>query len=131
MADGDGLYIEISPTGKKYWRFRRNKDGKRSWQGLGEYPRVSLREARELKNRAPDPAEPENKTPCALFSQVASEWADAHEQKLTNNKEKHNIRSRLNAHILPFISDMKIADLTATDILPLMQRLNNAGKHEI
>jgi integrase len=55
----------------------------------------------------------------------------SHEQKLSNDKEKQNIRSRLNTHILPFIGDIKIADLTTVDILPLMQRLSVIGKHEM
>ncbi|MDR1516039.1 MAG: tyrosine-type recombinase/integrase [Synergistaceae bacterium] len=50
---------------------------------------------------------------------------------MSNDKEKQNIRSRLNTHILPFIGDMKIAILTTIDILPLLQRLSNAGKHEM
>jgi hypothetical protein len=81
IADIDGLYIEISPSGKKYWRFRSNKNGKRSWLSLGEYPYVSLREARELRNKARHPAEPEIKKNDVLFSEVALEWMVAHEKK--------------------------------------------------
>jgi integrase len=131
MADNDGLYIEISPNGKKYWRFRSNRDGKRSWRDLGEYPYVSLQEARELKNQACHPVEEKDDHIGCPFSQAASEWIDIHERKLNNDKEKQNIRSRLKNHILPFIGDREIAELTAIDILPLMKRLSAIGKYEM
>jgi hypothetical protein len=130
IADSDG-FIEISPSGKKYWRFRSNENGKRSCHDLGEYPCVSLQRARELRNQARHPVKEENKPNESLFSHVAEEWMTAHEQKLSNDKEKQNIRSRLNTHILPFIGDTKIAVLTTINILPLLQRLSNAGKHEM
>ncbi|MDR1516040.1 MAG: Arm DNA-binding domain-containing protein [Synergistaceae bacterium] len=78
IADSDGLYIEISPSGKKYWRFRSNENGKRSWRGLGEYPFVSLQQARELRYQARQPIKEENKPNESLFSQVAQEWMSAH-----------------------------------------------------
>jgi integrase len=133
MADSDGLYIEISPSGKKYWRFRANRNGKRSWLDLGEYPFVSLQEARELRNQARLPAKADYglQDKDILFSRVAAEWVSMLEQKLTNGKEKQNIVGRLNNHILPFIGDAKIAGLTTADILPLMRRLSLMGKHEM
>jgi integrase len=131
IADSDGLYIEISPSGKKYWRFRSNTGGKRSWHDLGEYPHVSLRQARELRDKARHPAEAPHTTGSCLFSQAASEWVDIHERKLNNDKEKQNIRSRLDNHILPFIGGKEIAELTAMDILPLMKRLSMIGKYEM
>jgi integrase len=133
MADNDGLYIEISPSGKKYWRFRSNNGGKRSWRDLGEYPHVSLQQARELKNQArhPDGEKDTRARENCLFSQAASEWIDIHERKLNNEKEKQNIRSRLENHILPFIGGREIAELTTMDILPLMKRLSVIGKYEM
>jgi integrase len=130
IADMDGLYIEITPTGKKYWRFRANVGGKRSWRDLGEYPHVSLQQARELKNQMRLlPTAPGKKR--AVFSQVASEWAAMHEHRLNNEKEKQNVRSRLANHILPFIGDMGVAEISTADLLPLMRRLESAGKHEM
>jgi integrase len=132
IADSEGLYIEISPSGRKYWRFRENRSGRRSWRNLGEYPHISLQQARELKNQARFPNEDESKPQpsSAVFSQVAEAWMKSHEQGLSNYKEKQNIASRLKNHILPFIGDAKIADLTTSDILPIIQRISVIGKHE-
>lgn len=48
LSDGGGLIIEISPTGSKIWRMRyRQANGKGNRLSFGEYPQLSLREARE------------------------------------------------------------------------------------
>jgi hypothetical protein len=51
IADGDQLYIEIMPSGKKYWLFRYTREGKRRWTQFGEYPMIGLKEAREIRDR--------------------------------------------------------------------------------
>ena len=43
--DGGGLYLEVSPSGGKLWRFKFRFGGKEKRLGLGIYPAVSLAEA--------------------------------------------------------------------------------------
>ena len=45
--DGNGLYLRVMPSGSKQWFWRGTIRGKRREAGLGGYPLVSLREARE------------------------------------------------------------------------------------
>ena len=56
LADGRGLYIEVSTNGSKYWRYkyRVTANGKRREKrlSLGVYPEVSLKSARELHHTA-------------------------------------------------------------------------------
>jgi integrase len=48
VADGNGLVLEVMPTGNKVWRFRYSLDGKRQpLTTIGDYKRISLRVARE------------------------------------------------------------------------------------
>lgn len=47
-----GLHLWIKPTKQKYWIFRYTVDGKRQGMGLGAYPEVGLREARERATEA-------------------------------------------------------------------------------
>lgn len=51
VRDGDKLYIEIKPTGRKFWRVRYKLRGKENVYTIGEYPTVSLYEARNERNR--------------------------------------------------------------------------------
>ena len=47
LSDGGGLLLVVKPSGAKLWMARITVDGKRRDMGLGGYPAVSLREARE------------------------------------------------------------------------------------
>jgi integrase len=51
QADQNGLCIEVRPTGAKLWRYRYRYGGKASMAPLGEYPAVSLAEARAERDR--------------------------------------------------------------------------------
>lgn len=48
VAVDEGLSLEVRPTGKKFWRCRFRVDGKATMISLGEFPIVSLKEARRL-----------------------------------------------------------------------------------
>jgi len=45
---GNGLYLEVKPNGAKLWRWKYRLLGKESRVALGSYPKLSLREAREV-----------------------------------------------------------------------------------
>jgi hypothetical protein len=52
MSDGGGLYLEITPSGTKTFRFGyyRPDDGKRGWMNFGLYPGTKLTEARDQRD---------------------------------------------------------------------------------
>jgi len=50
MADGAGLYLEVDPSGGKYWRFKYRRTGKEKRISLGVYPEVSLANARKARD---------------------------------------------------------------------------------
>ena len=52
LSDGAGLYLEVSPAGGKWWRFKFHFDGKEKRLSLGVYPDVGLKDARERRDDA-------------------------------------------------------------------------------
>ena len=50
ILDADRLYIEVRPSGAKVWRFKFVFNGKESSMSLGEYPAITLADARILKD---------------------------------------------------------------------------------
>lgn len=52
MADSQGLYIQIMPSGGKHWKMKYRFEGREKKLSFGEYPRVSLREARNQRDEA-------------------------------------------------------------------------------
>lgn len=51
VADSNGLCIEVRPSGAKLWRYRYRYNGKATMAPVGEYPAVSLAEARTERDR--------------------------------------------------------------------------------
>src|SRR5262245_18608666 len=50
--DGDGLYLQVMPSGVKSWVLRYERQGRERMLGLGPLRTFSLREARERARRA-------------------------------------------------------------------------------
>ena len=52
VTDERGLCVEVPPTGSRLWRFRYRHNGKARMLSLGEWPGVSLAQARERRDEA-------------------------------------------------------------------------------
>ena len=50
--DGGGLFLYVPTSGSKLWRMAYRFDGKSKLLSFGEYPSVSLRDARERREDA-------------------------------------------------------------------------------
>ncbi len=48
LADTAGLYLEVKPSGSKLWRYRYRIAGRENLFAIGEYPQVSLADARTV-----------------------------------------------------------------------------------
>ena len=46
LADSGGLYLFVSPSGSKLWRYKFRIAGKENVFAIGEYPALSLQDAR-------------------------------------------------------------------------------------
>lgn len=49
LFDGGGLYLLITTTWEKLWRFKHRSEGKGQLFALGAYPEISLADVRERK----------------------------------------------------------------------------------
>lgn len=52
VADSSGLYIDVRPTGSKFWRQKYRFNGKEKLLSHGKYPEISLAEARQFRDIA-------------------------------------------------------------------------------
>src|SRR4030095_12370584 len=52
LSDSGGLYLEVSATGGKYWRWKYRFSGKKKRLAFGVYPNVTLKMAREKRDSA-------------------------------------------------------------------------------
>ena len=52
LYDERGLFVLVKVNGAKYWRLKYMKDGKEKLLALGVYPEITLKDARDLRDRA-------------------------------------------------------------------------------
>ena len=52
LADGEGMYLLIQPSGARYWRLKYRYAGKEKVLALGVYPDTTLQAARRRRTEA-------------------------------------------------------------------------------
>ncbi len=143
LFDERGLYLEVTPTGGKWWRLKYRFSGKEKRLSLGVYPDVSLKDARARRDEARkllangiDPSE-NRKVQKAVkqdrasnsFEVVAREWFAKHTPNWADHHSDRIIR-RLERDIFPWIGGKPIADVTAPELLAVVRRIENRGALE-
>ena len=141
--DGGGLFLFIPTNGSKLWRMAYRFEGKSKLLSFGNYPTVSLKDARERREAAKkllaqgiDPSEHKREERKARltaqrdsFQNIAREW---HETRLAEFSEKHRstVMYRLETYIFPGIGTKHIAKLDTQDILAIVKPLEQKGCYE-
>ena len=141
--DGRGLYLLTQPNGRRLWRFKYRFAGREKLEAIGAYPETSLAEARgrrddlkRLLSRNIDPAleRRQRKIVAAgsignAFEDIAREWF---QKKSPGWVPKHSskIIQRLDRDIFPWIGKRPIAELSAPEILSVLQRIEKRGAIE-
>jgi integrase-like protein/Arm domain-containing DNA-binding protein len=126
-ADGGGLYLQVSPSGAKFWVFRFKKDGRLREMGLGAAHTISLAEAREhatecrkqrLRDIDPIEARHANKAANKLaaaksmtFRQCAETYIAAHKSTWVNAKHAAQWPSSLTAYAYPIFGDLPVQSI--------------------
>ena len=130
IADGGGMYLEISPNGSKYWRLKYRIFNKEKRLALGVYPKVTLQEAREKREEAKklirngtDPVKAKRQAKAAAianaentFKIVALEWHNKNIDRWSDNYAKKVLKG-LELNVFPFIGNRPIADITPPELL--------------
>jgi integrase len=143
LFDGHGLYLEIAPSGGKWWRFKYRIAGKERRVSLGVYPDVPLKEARDRRDQARksvaagvDPSEQRKARKLAAvtssdhtFAAVAREWFKLHERKWAVNHAS-KIIDRLERDVFPWLGRRPIAEITAPELLSVLRRIESRGAIE-
>jgi len=139
LFDGDGLYLLISPTGHRAWRFKYYIGGHEKHLHFGRYPEISLKAARERRLEArralemgKDPAEiqkAQQAARSATFETLTTEWLEVQRNKLTM-KTYENKRDRFVDFVFPYLGKRPIAEIKALDVLEVLRRIEKRGRHE-
>jgi len=139
LYDGRGLYLRVSTSGARLWRFKYHHGGKERLLALGMYPDVSLKRAREKRDEARrlladglDPSTQKQEVKAAelvTFADVAAEWLGLQRKRFapaTYEKATWTFNDLINPHI----GSRPIASITAPELLAMLRLLEKRGKHE-
>jgi len=143
LFDGSGMYLELSPSGGKWWRLKYRFGGKEKRLSLGTYPDTSLADAREKRDAARkllaagvDPGEQRKAAKAAgeeraanSFEVIAREW---HAKQSATWVDLHasRIMLRLENDVFPWLGNRPIADIPAKEFLATVNRIADRGAVE-
>ena len=159
VQDANGLYLEVPPSGNKRWRVRYWFDGKEYRLSLGVYPTVSLKQARgkcaEIKSMIANKQNPSvirkkeknerseelvrikekkkidkqaDQSKKTTFDYVMLEWYN--NKYKASEGVKADTLYRMKRDISPFIGNIPISEILATDVREVIDRIHYRGALE-
>ena len=142
LFDGGGLFLLITPSGGKLWRFRYLFEKKEKKLSFGAYPAISLLDARKRREevrsqlahgidpgavrRAQKQAKIES---TETFEIIAREW---HARFISGWTKGHanTIMDRMERDLFPWIGKRPIAEIKAPELLSVLRRVETRGALE-
>lgn len=144
LTDGRGLYMLIQPTGSKLWRWKYRAAGKEKLMALGQFPDVSLAQAREKMSEARklhaaggDPMAERKAEKVAArtaaensLATVARLWW-AHWSPARNQRHAGYVLRRLELDVFPEIGTRPIDQITAPELVAMVKKIEGRGALDI
>ena len=141
-SDSSGLYIEVMTSGAKFFRLACRLDGKQRTYFIGEYPDMRLADARlkaaEYKRSAKEGIDPtaEQKEEEEKRIKIDPLWKDiAQDYLMLRQRSGAAQRTLQKLHrqmqvTIDALGNREITDITAEDVLGVVNPIANAGKVE-
>lgn len=146
LFDGGGLYLSVTPKGKKWWRLKYIFEGKEKRLSLGVYPDTSLQDARgkreELRTliaKGIDPAlkrkekkeeiKAEEIKSQNTFRNVSTEWVELQRLRLGETTLSKYERA-LERDFYPVIGNKSMNDITRQDLIGIAKVVQDRGAVE-
>lgn len=144
LTDAGGLYLEVQPSGAKHWRWKYRFGGKEKRLSLGNYPKVTLAQARLDRDAAravlkagADPVQAKKDAKLAdqvrlgnTFEAVARSWHENWKGAKSPRHAEYVIR-RLEADVFPVIGAKPVAEVTSPQLLAMAKKIEARGAVDI
>jgi integrase len=144
ISDTGSLFLWVTPSGGKLWRWAYKHEGKEKLMSFGKYPDVPLAlarerhaEARKLLATGLDPMA-QRKSVKTLekaaiedsFQSIASLWL-AHWQDGKSPRHVDYVKRRMEADILPCLGARPIAGIEAPELVAMTKAIQDRGARDI
>ena len=127
LSDGAGLYLLVGVSGLKSWRANFTVVGKQKTRTYGQYPAITLADARRTnllaKGVRPEPASP-------TFKVVAVEWLKIAQGRLSNSKHKIQLERTLAEHVFPTLGSIPITEIKRATLVAVVKAIAARGTLE-
>ena len=144
LFDAGGLYLEVLPSGKKFWRIKYYYLKKEKRISLDAYPLISLAKAREDRDQSKkllleniDPsaarkrsAEEIKRNADNTFQAVALSWFAVKESNWSEAYKKKNKRI-LVQDLFPALGKRPIKEIDPPELLEVLKKIEQRGAHDI
>ena len=134
ILDAERLYIEVRPSGKKIWRFKYTLNGKEGTISFGEYPSVSLADARKRKedakallakgiNPVEDRNQKEEEKRAATNNSFKAVTEELKKKKMKYKSEGYvdRFKGAMERDIYKIIGNKPIKEVNSADVLQIMK----------
>lgn len=143
LAAGKGLYLQVMPTGAKYWRWKYRWGGVQKMLGMGVYPDVSLAEARAARDETRaqlaaghDPSMQRRVE--KLHRQTSSDRSlrAMVDERLATMKEEwsdtyyERVSTAIDRDVMPWLGKRDVESIEPGDLLAVLQRVQQRGAKE-
>lgn len=136
LTDSNGLYLEVKTSGVKAWRYRYRIAGKENLFAIGNYPEISLQDARRARDEArtlvKQGIHPAHKRRldnlvraselADTFEGITEEWIQRNEADWSTNYRRQ-IVARMKQDVYPWIGKLPIKDVKAPHVLDVLRRV--------
>lgn len=133
VSDGGGLYLLVTPTGNRLWRYKYRLAGRESTYGIGSFPEMGLAEAREehrkarqlvsagvspvLRRRQDREAARVEAANC--FEAIATRWMQEMSTRWSTYYARQ-VETTMRRDVFPHIGSRPIRDVTASQLRPIL-----------
>ena len=141
-SDEKGLYLEVTPSGGRFWRLKYRFNGRESTLTIGSYPEISLAQARRARDEARiqlynniDPNAVKNQRlqqmdESTLFKSLAMEWMEDRKAVIKETTYLRDL-SVFEKDLFPALGDMPIDQIKGKDVLACAKKIEERGAQEM
>ena len=143
LSDGGGLFLLVKPNGSKLWQQKYRYHGKERLLSHGQYPDVSLAEARRKRDEARsllaeggDPSMEKRLAQIEAETQARTTFLLVAEEYLEQSKERELAEATIRKkewqiHTLAEpLHHRPVSEITSAEVLHLLKKIERSGRRE-
>lgn len=135
--DSEGLYLRVKPNGSKSWNLRyKRPTGKWAWKGIGRFPQVSGKAAREkageLLKKLSDGEDIGEKTgPLTTFKEAAEDWYGRKVDDGLAPKTLRLMRDALDKDLIKLLGSKPVGAVSRAECTKAISRIEDRNAFEV